>query len=65
MYFVMLNHPSDYVEAVPLMKDDDHIEFFETKEEADKAAPQTILGDNYGWEVFCLGRGELNAEEQT
>ena len=61
MYFVMLNHPSDDVEAIPLETGRmgyERIAFFDTKEDADVADEESRLGEQFGWEVFCLGKGE-------
>lgn len=57
-YFVMLNHPNPSVPAVPMVHEDDEVAFFMTKEEAEEAAKNSFLGEGYGFEVFCLGRGE-------
>ena len=55
-YFVLLNHPTS--RPMPMLDDKDNLAFFPSKKEAKKAARTTMLGDAYGYEVFCLGCGE-------
>jgi len=60
MYFVMLNHPSKNVIAMPLIElkeGSSDIAFYNTYEEACAAAENSSLGANFGYEVFCLGEG--------
>ena len=58
-FFVMLNHPR----CAPLIMTDncgdgDDIAYFKTHELAKEAAQDNDLGLAFGYEVFCLGRGE-------
>ena len=58
MFFVMLNHPSDSIPAVPLIDpDSDNIGFYETEGEAGCAAESSHLGEEWGYEIFELGCG--------
>ena len=56
LYFVMLSHPN--INPLPMTEDDEHVAYFNTLEEAKSAAEDNPLGENYGYEVFCIGRGE-------
>ena len=57
-YFVMLNtQDGNYV---PLMFDMDTIARFKTFNDAKVSAENNPLGEHYGYEVFCIGCGELN-----
>lgn len=55
-FFVMLNHPSPNVPAVP-MADDEDIAFYDTEDAAREAANNSILGEKFGFEIFELGTG--------
>lgn len=57
MYFVMLNHPSENIPAIPMVDDNNNTIFFDELELAQKSAEQSFLGDCYGFEVFELGNG--------
>lgn len=61
MFFVMLNHPSADIPAIPMVRADaddaTDIAFFHSEEDAFAAAESNYLGENYGYEVFELGAG--------
>jgi len=58
-FFVMLNHPSCAGNYTPMDCGDNDFELarFATKEEAEKAARNSALGENFGYEVFEIGNG--------
>lgn len=59
MFFVMLNHPSEDIPALPLAGvDPDTVEFFASRDEAIEAGNNNLLGENFGFEVFELGTGD-------
>ena len=59
MFFVMLNHPSENIEALIMTQGTyDEPAFFATQEDARKAAKNNTLGENFGYEIFELGTGE-------
>jgi hypothetical protein len=53
-YFVILNHPNG--SYVPL-ENDNGMMFFDSEIMATSAAESSILGSEYGFEVFELGGG--------
>ena len=58
MFFVMLNHPSPHVPALPMVGDSsDDVAFFDSYDHACEAAESSSLGDAYGFDVFELGSG--------
>ena len=59
-YFVMLNHPSKNIQAMPMIIDveTNNVAWFETEEHARKAAEDSMLGEAYGFEIFRRGYGE-------
>jgi len=54
-YFVILNHPEPGV-YLPL-NDDVGMAFFESESMAISAAESSVLGSEFGFEVFELGGG--------
>ena len=57
-YFVMLNHPN--FPAIPMTTGDgDLVAFFDSLDDACHAGHDNVLGESYGFEVFCLGNGEI------
>ena len=56
-YFVMLNCTGGRI--TPMTDSDDNVAMFETIEEANEAARDNMLGEAYGFEVFCKGCGEF------
>lgn len=58
MFFVMLNHPSQDIPAIPMVNENDDISFFEDVESAKAAAKDNDLGENFGFDIFQLGNGE-------
>jgi hypothetical protein len=37
----------------------EEVAFFPSKEDAEVAAEENVLGRAFGWEVFCMGNGEI------
>jgi hypothetical protein len=58
-YFVMLNHPNPNINAVVMVNEDDEVSFFSSAEWARTAALDNPLGENFGYEIFELGTGDL------
>lgn len=59
-YFVMCFHPAKSITAIPMIENEDgDIAFFETEEEARDIARHNDFADAYGYEIFCMGEGEL------
>ncbi len=56
-YFVMLNLQRGGISPMTLGEDDE-LALFETQEEAEASAKNNVLGDAFGFEVFCRGNGE-------
>jgi len=56
-YFVMLNLQRGGI-APMTYKDTDELAMFETQNEAEASAKENLLGDMFGYEVFCRGCGE-------
>jgi len=56
-YFVMLNLQRGGI-APMTFGEDDELALFDTKELAEEGARNNILGDAFGFEVFCRGNGE-------
>jgi hypothetical protein len=56
-YFVMLNLQRGGIAPMTLGEDDE-LALFDTKELAEAGARNNILGDAFGFEVFCRGKGE-------
>ena len=58
-FFVILNHPSCTGNYTPMDCGDNDFELarFATKEEAEDAARNSVLGGNFGYEVFEIGCG--------
>ena len=56
-YFVMLNLQRGGI--TPMVDGDDELALFETQEEAEASAKNNVLGDAFGYEVFCRGNGEI------
>lgn len=58
-FFVMLNHPSCPGNYLPMGCGEHDFELarFATKDEAEKAAKESVLGENFGYEVFEIGCG--------
>jgi hypothetical protein len=55
-YFVMLNTQNGRPTVMTDIKDE--VAYYVSKTEADKGAKRNLLGDYFGYEVFCLGKGE-------
>lgn len=55
-FFVMLHCQNG--SATVMTDDQGEVAFYETKEDADYAAFENMLGKAFGWEVFCMGNGE-------
>lgn len=56
-YFVMLN--CQRVGITPMVNEHWEVAMFESFEEAKEAAKDTLLGEAFGFEVFCRGCGEF------
>ena len=56
-YFVMLNLQGGGIEPMTYKTTND-LAMFETKEQAEASAKDNLLGDMFGYEVFCRGYGE-------
>lgn len=55
MFFVMLNHPSKNIPAVPMTDEDGDVAFYKDRDVACTTAEESSLGETYGFEVFELG----------
>lgn len=55
-FFVMLYHPEG--KYLPLENEDDEMMFFITSEYAREAAESSLLGSEFGYEIFEIGTGE-------
>ena len=51
----MLNHPNG---ITPMVDEDGKVSIFSTMADAYKAGRNNMLGEAYGFEVFCIGCGE-------
>lgn len=60
LFFVILNHPTEGMNGVPLTDDDDLMLFFPSREDAMISARSSFLGSVAGFEVFMLGAGEYS-----
>lgn len=56
-YFVMLNCQRGGI--APMVDENGDVEMFESFEEAKEVAEDNLLGDSFGFEVFCRGCGEF------
>lgn len=58
-FFVMLDHPNCPGNYTPMDCGEDDFELarFATKEEAEDAAKNSVLGKAFGYEVFQIGYG--------
>lgn len=56
-YFVILYHPNGGY--TPLLRDDDEMMFFSSREEAEKIAESSLLGSEFGYEVFLMGESSI------
>lgn len=56
-YFVMLRHPE--CGHLPMIDNDDNVAWFDTEQEAVAAGSDSFLGEGFGFEVFCIGHGEV------
>ena len=54
-FFVMLYHPNENIGFVPMLDENDDLARFVSVKEADSAAKTSLLGSEFGWEVFQIG----------
>jgi hypothetical protein len=54
-YFVILNHPNGSV--MPMVDDNDDLAMYESEVDARVAASGSMLGSEFGYEIFELGGG--------
>jgi hypothetical protein len=55
-YFAML-HNQKHTRLVPMADPEGELMMYETRAECEKAATNTLYGQEFGYEIFCEGEG--------